>query len=145
MTSKKNTSTSKLVAFALLGDNHETCKPDAKNENKSDHPHVTKNGLTKELFSSALTFMSILLGIFTFSLMYAIKWKGEAQGKPWNLLACVTGFGIFSSGVIATISFLYFTKPINPFLKKILVFLVYAMLITCGFGTPIVGWWLYYK
>ena len=112
--------------------------------NKSDHPYVKNNGLTKELFSVALTFMSILLGVFTFSLMNAVEWRGFPKGKPWNLLALVTGFGIFSSGIIAAISFLYYTKPIKLFLKKTLIFLVYAMVLICGFGTPIVGFWLYY-
>jgi hypothetical protein len=77
--------------------------------------------------------------------MNAIKWKGYVEGTPWNLLALVSGFGIVSSGIIATISFSYYARPLKPFLEKVLVFLVYAILLACGFGTPTVGLWLYLR
>lgn len=104
---------------------------------------VTTNNMTKELFGTALTFLSILLGVFTFSLMYSVKWKGEPEGDPWDLLALVAGFGIICSGLIAAISFLYYEKPVTPNVKRMLIFLVYAMILISGFGTPSVGLWLY--
>ena len=97
----------------------------------------------KQLFSVALTFLSILLGVFTFSLMNAVKWKGSVEGQPWFLLTLVSGFGIIASGIISAISFYHHSRPINPFLEKFLIFLLFSILVICGLGTPMVGFWLY--
>ena len=97
----------------------------------------------KRLFSVALTFLSILLGVFTFSLMNAVKWKGYNEGRPWYLLMLVTGFGIIASGIISAISFYYHSKEISPIMEKLLIFLLYSILVICGLGTPIVGFWLF--
>jgi hypothetical protein len=97
----------------------------------------------KELFPAALTFLSILLGVFTFSLMNAVKWKGQVESGPWNLLTLVTGFGIVASGIISAASFYHQSRPINPIVEKLLIGLMYSILVICGLGTPLVGLWLY--
>jgi hypothetical protein len=99
----------------------------------------------KELFGAALSFLSILLGVFTFSLANAIKWVNEPESYPWILLALVTGFGIVASGIIAVICFRHYSKPIKPALKRGVAILVYTMLLICGLGTPVIGLWLYLK
>ena len=98
----------------------------------------------KELFSGSLTFLSILLGVFTFALMNAIKWKGLDAEKPWMLLVLVTSFGIFSCSLISIISFYSLNRYIPNILEKMVYILMYAVLIISGFGTPIVGLWLYF-
>ena len=97
----------------------------------------------KQLFSVALTFLSILLGVFTFSLMNAVKWKGYNEGRPWYLLMLVTGFGIIASAIISAISFYHHSRAISPIMEKLLIFLLYSILVICGLGTPIVGFWLF--
>jgi len=101
------------------------------------------DGAQERLLSGFLTFISILLGVFTYSLVESLKSKGLVTGRPWDVLAIISGFSISASGVISLVLFYYSNKPIPLIWGVIIIFLFVAILATCSIGVPIIGWWIY--
>jgi hypothetical protein len=97
----------------------------------------------EKLFSGFLAFLSILLGVFTFSLVESFKYKGLPMGLPWNVLSITSGLSIMASGIISLVMFYYGGRPVPLVWSMIIIFLFTAVLLTCSIGVPFIGWWMY--
>ena len=62
--------------------------------------------LNEKLFSGSLTFLSILIGVFTFTLVNSISSKGTLpDAYPWYTVTIVTGLSLILSSVVCISSF----------------------------------------
>lgn len=111
-------------------------------ERKDSSARLTRG----QVFSGSLTFLSILLGIFTFSLVNAIKLRGTyPEAYPWYSLTWITGVSILLSGLICSISLLYHDKLEAGGLTVLVTILFFIMLVICGVGVPLIGLWLFFS
>ena len=97
-----------------------------------------------QLFSGSLTFLSILLGIFTFSLVNAIKLRGTyPEAYAWYSLTLISGVSIVLSALICTMSFFYRNNVNNKTCGLFITILFSIVLTISGLGVPLIGLWLF--
>lgn len=105
----------------------------------------SSNKKGEQLFSSALTFLSILLGVFTFSLVSAVKLRGTyPEAYAWYCLTLISGISIVLSGIICTLSFICYNRTMNKGLERLVNTLFFIILGICGLGVPLIGFWLFF-
>jgi hypothetical protein len=95
-------------------------------------------------FSGSLTFLSILIGIFTYSLGNALELKGTyPQAYPWYSLTLISGLSAFLTAVICFLLHTYegevMPRRCNTLVKIFFVFVIAS----CGLGVPLVGLWVF--
>jgi hypothetical protein len=57
----------------------------------------------ERVFNGALSLLSILIAVFTFSILQYVQETGRAEAQlPYRLLTMVTGLLVIGSGIIAT-------------------------------------------
>ncbi len=100
--------------------------------------------ISEKLFSGSLTLLSILLGIFTFSLVNAMKLKGTyPEVYPWYAITAITGTAISLSSIICILSFFSYHNPTSKTRRRSIIVLFVFVLITCGIGVPLIGLWIF--